>query len=318
MAGGWPSLPGGAPAARPGARRPARRAARGRPGDGGRASPPRRAGGSAVGPAGARAPGWGPPGPKGEGVEEPGRTPPAGDSGPRRAPVGLPGARAPGRGPRGPPDRRGPPHRPAPGGVRPRHRAAAGGAHRCRPPPTGGPTPGPWPAGHRGRAGQWGTPAAPGEALESDRPHSPGPPPRGRTHAAVGAPGVPPAGGRIDAHGHRKIYRKKNFVTHVQQSGPGLRLVLRDLTGAQAEACFPFLARQTPLAVYMFRHTRSTLRAYQERGMAHGLATRTPEDLPVTFHTVSERALYERIDELCHQFYRLADVLPEERNGVGF
>ena len=121
------------------------------------------------------------------------------------------GPGAPGRGPRGPPDRRGPPHRPAPGGVRPRHRAAAGGAHRCRPPPTGGPTPGPWPAGHRGRAGQWGTPAAPGEALESDRPHSPGPPPRGRTHAAVGAPGVPPAGGRIDAHGHRKIYRKHFF-----------------------------------------------------------------------------------------------------------
>jgi hypothetical protein len=81
----------------------------------------------------------------------------------------------------------------------------------------------------------------------------------------------------------------------------------------------PYLTRQTPLAVFMFRHTRATLRAYQERGMVQGgLARREPEDIPVVFQTDTERALYNRIDDLCRRFYRLADLPAEERSGVGF
>jgi hypothetical protein len=88
--------------------------------------------------------------------------------------------------------------------------------------------------------------------------------------------------------------------------------------GHQAEAVTPYLARQSPLAVYMFRSTRATLRAYQERGLVQGLASRAPEDVPVAFRTETERRLYHRIDELCSRFYRLAELSPDERSGVGF
>jgi hypothetical protein len=71
--------------------------------------------------------------------------------------------------------------------------------------------------------------------------------------------------------------------------------------------------------VFVFRHTRATLRAYQERGLVQGgLAKRQPEDIPVDFQTATERALYNRIDDLCRRFYRLADLPAEERSGVGF
>lgn len=102
------------------------------------------------------------------------------------------------------------------------------------------------------------------------------------------------------------------------KSGSGLKLALQQLPGNLAEAMTPFLSRQTPLAVHMFRHTRATLRAYQERGLLHGgLATRKPQDVPVTLSDY-EQQLYHRIDEMCSRFYRLADLNPNERSGVGF
>jgi Helicase conserved C-terminal domain len=112
----------------------------------------------------------------------------------------------------------------------------------------------------------------------------------------------------------------QGFVAKVKSSGPGLTLDLQQrITLSQAESLTPYLTRQTPLAVFMFRHTRATLRAYQERGMLQGgLARREPEDIPVAFQTDTERALYNRIDDLCSHFYRLADLLAEERSGVGF
>ena len=102
------------------------------------------------------------------------------------------------------------------------------------------------------------------------------------------------------------------------RTGKGLMLKLKDLPGNQAEAMTPYLARQTPLSVFMFRHTRATLRAYLERGLVQSLANRKPEDAPVQFKTSEEQDLYARIDELCNRFYRLADLPPEERSGVGF
>jgi ERCC4-related helicase len=112
----------------------------------------------------------------------------------------------------------------------------------------------------------------------------------------------------------------QGFVAKVKSSGPGLTLDLQQrITLSQAESLTPYLTRQTPLAVFMFRHTRATLRAYQERGMLQGgLARREPEDIPVAFQTDTERALYNRIDDLCSHFYRLADLPAEERSGVGF
>jgi superfamily II DNA/RNA helicase len=117
---------------------------------------------------------------------------------------------------------------------------------------------------------------------------------------------------------HWSPFAWKAFVAKVNSHTPGLTLALQQMTGHQAEAISPYLARQSPLAVYMFRSTRATLRAYQERGLVRGLATRNPEDSPVTFRTETERRLYRRIDELCSQFYRLADLAPDERSGVGF
>ena len=102
------------------------------------------------------------------------------------------------------------------------------------------------------------------------------------------------------------------------RTGNGLMLRLKDLPGNRAEAMTPYLARQTPLSVFMFRYTRSTLRAYLERGLVRGLAKRKPEDAPVQFKTSEEQDLYTRIDELCSRFYRMADLPPEERSGVGF
>ncbi len=61
----------------------------------------------------------------------------------------------------------------------------------------------------------------------------------------------------------------------------------------------PYLARQSPLAVHMFRHTRATLRAYHERGLRPGPSVREPIDAAAEFQTDAERDLYDRIDPLC-------------------
>jgi hypothetical protein len=111
----------------------------------------------------------------------------------------------------------------------------------------------------------------------------------------------------------------KNLVTKIRSGGAGVALALQGVTPQQAEAMTPYLARQTPLAVHMFRYTRQTLRAYKERGLLQGgLAVREPEDVPVPFQTAAERQLYDRIDELCSRFYRLSELPEEERSGVGF
>ena len=102
------------------------------------------------------------------------------------------------------------------------------------------------------------------------------------------------------------------------QNGMGLGLALKQMRPPQAQALLPYLARQTPLAVYMFRHTRATLRAYQEKGLVRLLAVRCPEDVPVEFQTDEEQELYHRIDELCSRFYRLSELPPDERSGIGF
>jgi superfamily II DNA or RNA helicase len=112
-------------------------------------------------------------------------------------------------------------------------------------------------------------------------------------------------------------FQWKSFLYKVK-TGEGLMLTLQQMIGDQAEGLTPILAKQTPLAVMMFRHTRSTLRAYAERGLLKGLASRKPEDAPVHFQTPEERELYLRIDDLCRQFYRLADIPADERSGVGF
>src|SRR5215510_14309193 len=103
---------------------------------------------------------------------------------------------------------------------------------------------------------------------------------------------------------HWTPLRWHRFVSKAKSSGPGLTLDLQQITAAQAEGITPHLTRQTPLAVFMFRHTRATLRAYQELGMVQGgLARRKPEDIPVVFQTDSKRALYNRINDLCRRFY---------------
>jgi ERCC4-related helicase len=117
---------------------------------------------------------------------------------------------------------------------------------------------------------------------------------------------------------HWTPFTWKGFVAKVKGHAPGLTLALQQMPGHQAETVSPYLGRQSPLAVYMFRSTRATLRAYQERGLVQGLASRDPEDVPVAFRTETERTLYHRIDELCGRFYRLADLPPDERSGVGF
>lgn len=119
---------------------------------------------------------------------------------------------------------------------------------------------------------------------------------------------------------HWTALQWQGFVAKVKNSGAGLTLDLQQrITPPQAEGMTPYLTRQTPLAVFMFRHTRATLRAYQKQGVMHGaLARREPEDIPVGFQTDTERALYDRIDDLCRRFYRLADLPAAERSGVGF
>jgi SNF2 family DNA or RNA helicase len=109
------------------------------------------------------------------------------------------------------------------------------------------------------------------------------------------------------------------LVQKIRGNGPGLSLSLQGMSPPLAEGMTPYLARQTPLAVHMFRHTRQTLRAYRERGrLRAGLADRRPEDVPVAFRSADEEGLYRRIDELCSKFYRLAELPEQERGGIGF
>lgn len=111
----------------------------------------------------------------------------------------------------------------------------------------------------------------------------------------------------------------RNLVDQINHYRPGLGLALRRLTQAQAEGLTAHLARQTPLGVHMFRYTRTTLRAYQQQGRFSGsVPEREPVDVPLQLVTEQERELYVRIDELCSRFYRLAELPPGERQGVGF
>jgi ERCC4-related helicase len=136
-----------------------------------------------------------------------------------------------------------------------------------------------------------------------------------RRAVEIGAPDLSPT--EVPAHWTELQWR--SLVQRIRSNGMGLALSLQGLLPQQAEGMTPYLARQTPLAVHMFRHTRQTLRAYRERGLLKaGLADRQPEDIPVAFQSSAEEALYRRIDELCSQFYRLAEVEPDERSGVGF
>jgi len=136
-----------------------------------------------------------------------------------------------------------------------------------------------------------------------------------RRAVELGAPDLSPA--EVPAHWTELQWR--TLVQRIVGNGAGLSLSLQNLPPQQAEGMTPYLARQTPLAVHMFRHTRQTLRAYRDRGLlGAGLADRQPEDVPVTFQSSAEQALYCRIDELCSQFYRLAEMEPNERSGVGF
>ena len=80
------------------------------------------------------------------------------------------------------------------------------------PPPAGRPTAGPWPDGQRGRSGHRSASAASGEEVESDGSSSAGHLHRGCTQPTVGTAVVPPAGRRVDANDHRKLYRKKYFL----------------------------------------------------------------------------------------------------------
>ncbi|WP_169978690.1 SNF2-related protein [Tautonia rosea] len=136
-----------------------------------------------------------------------------------------------------------------------------------------------------------------------------------RRAVEIGAPDLSPD--EVPAHWTGLQWR--SLVQRIRSNGSGLALAMQGLLPQQAEGMTPYLARQTPLAVHMFRHTRQTLRAYRDRGLLHaGLADRRPEDVPVTFQSPAEEALYRRIDVLCSQFYRLAEVEPDERSGVGF
>lgn len=136
-----------------------------------------------------------------------------------------------------------------------------------------------------------------------------------RRAVEIGAPDLSPT--EVPAHWTELQWR--SLVQRIVNNGAGLALSLQGLLPKQAEGMTPYLARQTPLAVHMFRHTRQTLQAYRERGLLTvGLAERQPEDVPVTFQSNEEQALYSRIDELCSRFYRLAEVEPDERSGVGF
>ena len=136
-----------------------------------------------------------------------------------------------------------------------------------------------------------------------------------RVAVKMGAPALPP-------QQPSSCWTNLNWTALLQNlnnRSPALALSLRNLTSEQAEAMTPYIARQTPLAVYMFRHTRETLKAYKSKGLLRaGLAERKPEDIPVDFKSPAEEALYRRIDELCSRFYRLADLAPSQRSGVGF
>jgi superfamily II DNA or RNA helicase len=109
------------------------------------------------------------------------------------------------------------------------------------------------------------------------------------------------------------------FANRANSNNPALALDLQALSESRARALTPFLARQSPLAVHMFRYTRTTLREYQRRGLLAGsVPYRDPVDVPIAFADAREQELYDRIDELCERFYRLLDYPESQRQGLGF
>jgi hypothetical protein len=55
-------------------------------------------------------------------------------------------------------------------------------------------------------------------------------------------------------------------VQRIGSNGSGLALSLQGLLPQQAEGMTPYLARETPLAVHMFRHTGQTLPTWSRQG----------------------------------------------------
>ncbi len=89
----------------------------------------------------------------------------------------------------------------------------------------------------------------------------------------------------------------------------------RAMSDDDRAALLALLRHLTPLRRRMFRHTRSLLRRYQERGLLPGrIAERDPEPRWIAFEP-DEATLYARVDEYISNFYRKYEG---ERKGLGF
>ena len=111
--------------------------------------------------------------------------------------------------------------------------------------------------------------------------------------------------------------RWRHLVQLIQRRADALALAMTRLTPAEASSLARRLVRQTPLGVFMFRHTRATLRRYVAEGLLQApVPTRDPEDRVVAFSNPAEEELYRRIDRYCEEFYRALD--PDSRGGMGF
>jgi superfamily II DNA or RNA helicase len=90
---------------------------------------------------------------------------------------------------------------------------------------------------------------------------------------------------------------------------------VRTMSEAERTGLLTLLRHLTPLRRRMFRHTRSLLRRYRERGLlTKNLADRKAEARWITFEP-AEADLYRRIEEYISRFYRKYEG---ERKGLGF
>lgn len=97
---------------------------------------------------------------------------------------------------------------------------------------------------------------------------------------------------------------------------PGKRVQTLKNLGATAQSFVKEMARRhTPISRYVFRNTRTLLRAYQAKGILKAnVPTRRPQIIRVKMRD-EEFALYERIQEYISYFYQKYE---NERRGLGF
>ncbi len=107
---------------------------------------------------------------------------------------------------------------------------------------------------------------------------------------------------------------RQRILKALRQTGSGIPL--KRLSASDRQGALEILRRFSPVRHRMSRHTRGLLRLYHQRGLLDTpIATRDVRDIAVEL-TVSERALYEAVEDYISTTYNQA--VPAKKTAIGF